>query len=317
MIDQILNNPLVTKMGEVVLRKGFEKLTERMNVLDASFSGAFEILDRAMVINVLEKTQKYSFIGRLKTNRGRVKIPYTTTRAFIRPILSLDKIPVFEQKNGETILHLKNLKPKEDYIVELDLKIHDDKFVESLVYTKIPKEPEEDDHLKKYPISAQLTHLKYWENAFSRFELYGIDVKVDVAVHQEIKLKVPRQFEDYLRTIYKLASVPMDRTQQLRLVMKLSKQQHSKFGGKELDIIRELQQLFTPAKFSKYIEIKGEFRYDDVARGPDFNELPIPTWPKKMIVVSRTDLDLQTPAKRGEVLFKKKEFMEDIGDLFE
>jgi len=151
---------------------------------------------------------------------------------------------------------------------------------------------------------------------FGYIELRDIDFGVDVAVHQDIKMKVPSVFKQQLETVMRLLR-PIGRSDKYRLLNRLLSQQQHKYGGKEFEILGDLQDMFLPIEFKKFLEIKKDFHYFDCARGKDFYEtLPFPTWPKSMRVVSRTDLNFETPAADGLLIFKRKDFLKDMGDIF-
>jgi hypothetical protein len=84
-----------------------------------------------------------------------------------------------------------------------------------------------------------------------------------------------------------------------------------------LDILKELQKLFLSSKFQDFIEVKDDFHYSDCIRGVDiYGTLPFPTWPKSMKVVSRTDLNFDTPATNGTLIYKKGNFITELDKIF-
>jgi hypothetical protein len=51
-------------------------------------------------------------------------------------------------------------------------------------------------------------------------------------------------------------------------------------------------------------------------KGVSVYDLPLNLWPKFMTVTSRTDLQLEKPAAKGYPLYKKKDFLSTIENIF-
>ena len=83
-----------------------------------------------------------------------------------------------------------------------------------------------------------------------------------------------------------------------------------------LELLKRLQDLFLPIVFKKFIEVRDDFRYHDCKRGTDYYSAPFPTWPKFMIITTRTDLSIDKPAAVGYLDFHYKQFRSEIERLF-
>jgi len=82
-------------------------------------------------------------------------------------------------------------------------------------------------------------------------------------------------------------------------------------------LLAKLQELFEPAIFKQFIHISGDYQYYGTLRGTDVYNAPFLTWPKFMIVISRTTLSLDKPAAKGFLDFKYKDFQTEIKNIFE
>ena len=108
----------------------------------------------------------------------------------------------------------------------------------------------------------------------------------------------------------------IDPRKQYKAVPKLRTLTKYRTAGKEFDIVRELQSLFLPTEFSKYVEVVKDFRYSNCYAGKECYDLPIEVIPKKMEIISRTDVDLENPARDGKILYKNDLFLDALNSVF-
>jgi hypothetical protein len=129
-------------------------------------------------------------------------------------------------------------------------------------------------------------------------------------------MKIPHIFSEKIETIVRLTQ-PIGRSDQGKVFRRLIQQQQQKYTGEEMKLLRELQELFNAARFRQFIDITEDFYYSDCVRGGEFYEqMPFPTWPKTMKVVSRTDLNFENPTAEGNLVYKKANFANEIGKIF-
>jgi len=307
--------------GKEIVEKVIEESIKRSKMVDKGISNNFKIRGRDMLIKCPESIQQYSisfepkggsiFHRKEKFEFGKVR------RVTVRPILSLQSIPhaITILKNGFE-LDLKSLKSGEAHIMDIEYKIEDSRFIDSLVNRNVASETPKDD-CTEYWMVAQLKHLKSLQQDFGYLELRDVDFGIDVAVHQDIKMKIPTIFRQRLETIVQLTR-PKGRSERFREYMRLVHQDKQKYSGKEFDILGNIQDLFFPPTFQKFVEVTKDFHYHTSERGSDFYEtLPFPTWPKTMKVISRTDLDFEKPASDGLLIYKKRDFIKELEEIFE
>ncbi len=306
--------------GKIVVEKVVKEAINRAGSIDSVLKDEFRICGRDITIQCPESIQTYSITfesrkGLFSSNKKRFKFG-SVKRVSIRPIRSLQ--PLYDAINITSDgfeIELNKLEPNELYMLDAEYNINDPKFIDSLVYKKVAKEiPTEDS--KEYWLVAQLKHLKALQQEFGNIELRDIDFGVDVSISQEIKMKVPKVFNEQIETIVKLTQ-KHGRSEKEKLLRSLLVQQNKKYSGKELDILKDLQKLFLSSKFQDFVEVRDDFHFSDCIRGVDmYGTLPFPTWPKSMKVISRTDLNFSKPATDGLLVYKKSRFISELDKIF-
>lgn len=103
-----------------------------------------------------------------------------------------------------------------------------------------------------------------------------------------------------------------DPRRQFLAVPKLRKLAKEKTAGREFEILSELESLFLPVTFSKYVDVKEDFHYSDCYKSKECFELPVEIIPKRMNVISRADLTLDKPTAQGTLFYKSNLFMDAI-----
>jgi len=170
-----------------------------------------------------------------------------------------------------------------------------------------------DDEENTYWLHAQIRKLKDLKDALRKVDLLDIPFAVNVAVHQDIKTKFPTRRRRELELIAKWAH-EHDRNKKQLISMEHLKLKRKRPKEKEItNVLRDLQNLFIPFRFKSYIEVLKDFNYYDCQRGADFyDKIPFRTFPKWMAVISRTDLTIEKPVSKGELVYKKGLFQESI-----
>ncbi|CAD7768187.1 hypothetical protein FHEFKHOI_00141 [Candidatus Methanoperedenaceae archaeon GB50] len=318
---------LVSTAGKALVEGTIRKMMKKSENIDETLGEDFKILGREMRVECPQSIQNYSVTFETKVsglhllpkkkkfNFGKVR------RVTLRPIMSLQSIPdaISYVENGFEI-SLNKLERDIIYLLDIEYFIDDKKFIDSLVNRNVARESL-DDETTEYWLVAQLKHLDVLKQNFGYIELKDLDFSVDVSVYNEIKMKVPSVFKKQLDIAVKILSKHHGgRGEQFKLLAQLRQLQHAqkeKYYGEIFDIIDEIQEIFSPYTFSSFVDVKKDFQYYDCERGKDFYEtLPFPTWPKSMKVISRTDVNFNRPAVDGMLIFKKKDFLKEIGKIF-
>ena len=63
--------------------------------------------------------------------------------------------------------------------------------------------------------------------------------------------------------------------QQFKVIPTLRRLAKGKTAGKELDIFKELESMFVPTEFSKFLDVFKDFKYNTCFRGRESFDLPM------------------------------------------
>lgn len=311
--------------GREIVTATINEMLKKSKSIDKTLSEEFKIRGKEMRIECPQSIQHYSVVFETKGSRilpkkkkfnfGKVR------RVYLRPIMSLQ--PVYDAvsytENGFEI-NLKKLEKDTLYLLDVDYFIEDRRFIDALVNRNVAKESVGDE-TKEYWMVAQLKHLDVLKQEFGYIELKDLDFGVDVSVYNEIKMKVPSIFRQQLEIAVKLLSKHHgSRDEQFKLLIQHQQLLHArkeKYYGKIFEILEEIQEIFSPLTFRRFVDVQKDFHYYSCERGKDFYEtLPFPTWPKSMKVISRTDINFDRPAADGLLIFKKGDFMDELEKIF-
>lgn len=312
--------------GREIVTSTIKEMLKRSKSIDKTLSEEFKILGKEMRIECPQSIQHYSVVfetkgshillKKKKFNFGKVR------RVSLRPIISLQPVSdaISYTESGFEI-NLKKLEKDTLYLLDVDYFIEDRRFIDALVNRNVAKESVGDE-TKKYWMVAQLKHLDVLKQEFGFIELKDLDFSVDVSVYNEIKMKVPSIFRRQLETAVKLLSKHHGgRDEQFKLLQQhkqLLRARKEQYYGEILEILEEIQEIFSPLTFRKFVDVQKDFHYYGCERGKDFYEtLPFPTWPKSMKVISRTDINFNRPAADGLLVFKKGNFMDELEKIFQ
>ena len=286
-----------------------------------------KILNQEAVINVPESVVDYTLCAEIPNSFRTIRKPIQINApSIIRASVScLSPLPqscrnaitrVTLQDGNVAFMLFPEMLPKDAEMISVSAsyKIPDTDLIDDLVERTAAHEPSGKNQ-DEYWIHASLKHPKVLTERFGRFDIRDVGVTVDVAVHNELKLAIPQSFISRLKIFFDIMS-QTDPRQQYKAIPRLRTLTKYRTAGKEFDLIRDVQALFLPTEFSKYIDVLKDFRYSNCYAGKECYDLPIEVIPKKMEVISRTDVDLDNLARDGWVLYKKDLLREAIETLF-
>jgi len=282
-----------------------------------------KILNQEATINIPESFVDYSLAVSIPPNfRAIRKVVEVSAPSIIRvsaaalspmPRTVREAIRKFQYEDGRVVYALfPELLPPESELISMTVTytIDDSSLLDDLVDRKKAHEPSGTEK-NEYWLSAQLKHPKALIDRFGRFDLRDVDVTVDVGVHNELKTTIPSSFVTRLKMFFDVMA-ETDPRRQFLAIPKLRRLTKGKTTGREFKVLTDLESLFLPGAFSKYIEVLKDFRYSDCYKGKEFFELPIQIIPKKMNVISRADLTLEKPAADGILVYKNNLFIDAI-----
>ena len=197
--------------------------------------------------------------------------------------------------------------------MDLEYDLSDDFFLDALVDRHKPRETPGSDE-NRYWMISELKHLDVLNSSYGKIDLYDLDFKVDVGISQDLGTKIPKIYREQLKQLIKIAG-PLGRDEAMREYFKFRGLKTKKYGKESLNILGEISKFFLPDKFKGYVDVNADFRYYNCERGTNEFEIAL-SWPRSMIVISRTDLSLRKPTAKGELVYKKKDFLDQLSELF-
>ena len=310
--------------GKEIAERAVKSIVQKADSVEQMLRDDFRIEGQEMTVLCPEGVQKYSIAMEPKTSHilpKSVKFSYgIPKRVELRQVMGLLNLSdAIETTTDGFKVKLNKLNPGELYILDVEYRMDDHRFLDALVDRTIPRDVPHtpDESIRQYEMSAQLKHLSVIKQKYYNVNLRDVDFTVDIAVHQDVKTTVPGIFKQQLETLVEF-SKKKGRSEKFKLMMRHLQLQKQKYGGKELDILENLYEFFTPMRFRRFVDVQKDFHYSECMRGSDFYDtLPFPTWPKSMKIVSRTDLNLETPAAEGVLAYKHADFVSEIGKLFD
>lgn len=304
-------------------------VSEAIKVAERIYKTLFEvskITSQELKVKCPDNIGEYSVAFEIKRGLGglkRLKRKISFDHPDIRrvsihstPLMKSESEAIAHTENGFAILLDKLSKYTDTFWAVVEYDIKDREFLDGFVQRDTQTESITDVR-NEYWMHAQLKHLKPLQTNYGRLDLQDVDFLVDVAVHQDIKTKIPKPFTKDLEIIAKWMS-EKERGRKWKLSMEHLRQQKTKrYGGREQEVLKDLQDLFIPGHFCTFIDVAPPFRYYDCIRGKEFyDKIPFPTFPKSMKVISRTDLSLDKPAAEGRIVYEKKNLQSEISDVF-
>jgi hypothetical protein len=256
----------------------------------------------------------------LRTIRNKIEIiaPQITriSTSSLSPVPRSIHGAIKKNSDGTGFDFYPKLLPSDAEIISLSLtyELQNYSLIEDLVHTANTREasgPEQNE----YWMHAQLKHPKILATNFGRFDLRDVAVTVDVAIHNELKVSIPGSFIKRLKIFFDLLNERNPR-EQFRVLPALRKLSKSDTAGRELDIFKDLEAMFIPTEFSRFLDVVNDFRYSTCYRGRESFDIPMERIPKKMEVISRADLTLEKPASEGTLIYKKSTFTDALKQIF-
>ena len=309
----------VTK-GLAIATKGMEELTKHASKVREAIQGTFRVLDQEITISCPEKTERISIA--FEASGGvlgrKVRFPFgRPNRVLLRPLKSLSDITVDSVTNTTEGFEIdtKGMAGEDIFLMEVEYSLPTDDFLEALVERNSAREVPKDRE-NEYWMHAELKHPKVLRTKVGKLDLRDVDFSVDVGISEDIKMVIPPTFKREIDIAARLLAA-RDPRQKTKLGYAHAAAMRARGQGQNLnEILGDLQELFLPDGFKKFVEVTRDFRYSDCVRGVNFYDtLPIPTWPKSMTVVSRTDLNLDRCAAEGLLVYRKSDFLKKVGKI--
>lgn len=220
---------------------------------------------------------------------------------------SITKVP-----NGFELSIERIHKDVEGILLTFEYDLRDMSFLDNILQTNTSREPSRERD--SYWMHAQLKHLKWFKEKYDRWELQNAEFNVDVAIDNEVRSSIPKVFVRHFELVRELTSTT-DRNVRARANMMLSSSRR-KISGDPYSLISSVAALFQPLQFQRFVEVTPPFRYFNSTKGTEFLDFPSQVFPRTMNVTCRTKLDLETPAREGELFYKKTDLYNEIREIF-
>ena len=281
---------------------------------------ACKIVSQEITVRVPESIGSYSLAIDIQQGRPvsrKIKFPFQLVKrvqAHSLPMFAPQDQAVVRVHDGFELAVDRLSKDCEILLLTFEYKIEDPRFLENIVQKNVQVDTVGEEK-NEYWMHAQLKHLAALQTIYGGLDLRDIDVLVNVCVHQDIKTKIPQTFIRNLEVIKRLVQT-RDRVEKWRLAQEHLRLGRAKYVHDPYQVLSDLQELFFPRTFAKFVEVANPFYYSDCIRGTDFYELPFPTFPRIMTVISRTDLSFKTPAADGKLIYKKRVFQQEVSKIF-
>ncbi len=315
-------------MINILTSDDYRKLTERtlnsINTIIAlikDFMGDIEILDKELILLCPQSVGRLEMIFQLKKGikrKRKFNIP-SLRNVYVKPVISFIDVThecIRFRSHESFVLLYDKLSPDTPYIFGIEFDIADPKFIKHLVHRKVQEDALEEH--RRYWLHAQLRFVKGLEKIFPSIRINDLDFDVTIAVHEDVRVSIPSMFKKELEVIVKwLSETQRERKQELSLAHLKLLRKRSVSKGDILNLLKKLQELFLPMYFKRFIEVRQDFQYYDCKRGTDYYSAPFPTWPKFMIVITRTDLSIDKPVTTGYLDFRYRDFRKEIEKLFD
>jgi len=285
-----------------------------------------KILNQETTINVPESVVEYSLAVSIPSNfrsirrtievsaPSIVRVSASSLHPLPRTVKEAIKKVKYNDGRVAYILFPELLPPDSDLVsMTVSYRIDDVSLLDDIVDRTKGHEPGGAER-NEYWMHAQLKHPKVLHDSFGRFDLRDVDVTVDVGVHNELKTTIPAPFIRRLKMFFDIMAETDPRRQHMA-IPQLRQLAKSKTAGREFKILANLESLFMPGTFSRYVDVIKDFRYSTCYKGREFFELPIPIIPKKMNVISRADLTLEKPAADGILIYKSSLLVDAIREV--
>ena len=295
-------------------------LAEKINKTLSAMN--IKILNQELSVKTPELLGEYSTAIQIPSRSPsirKLKFPFSrivSLYAHSMPDFSDQSQAISRLENGFEISIDRVQPTSNNLLLNFEFHIKDDKFVRNLVRKDVQRDSPRglEDEIDEYWMHAQLKYPKILKRRYERLDLRDIDFDVNVAIHQDLKTAIPSDFRRNLKIIAKWIKTK-DRVEKWKLGWEHLHLKRKSYTGKEDELISDLQGLFFPHGFKKFIEVTEPFHYYESVRGIDFYDLPFQAFPKTMKVVSRTNLNLESPAAEGRMIYKKQFLRDEISRI--
>jgi hypothetical protein len=202
-----------------------------------------------------------------------------------------------------------------DYGLRIEFDLADRYLLRRLVHRNADREPVEENGIDAYWISAQLKSVTALRTRYGRVNLRDVDFLLNVGIQSDLKTAVPPSFVRQME-VGNLLVKERDRNKKLKLMFE---QLHLQRAGPadSRKVLKDMQDMFMPSEFARFVSVKDEFRFQEIRRGTDGKDGGLfGALPQSMMVISHTNLGVDQPAAQGRVLYQKRNLIDKLATRF-
>lgn len=305
--------------AKAAAERGVNEVARRAERIGAVLTGDFRIVSEEITIKCPEETEVVSiaFEPHAGVLGQKVKFPLgKPERAHLRALEGSSEglqNALAIHDNGFEI-RTRGMGSSRLFLLEVEYDIEHPRLLDGLIQRNTPAETPKSKSTE-YWLHAELRHPAALKTRYSRFDLQDLEFAVDVGIAENVKTVLPKSLVKELETSVALLE-SRDKIRKRVLADEHLRAMDLRGGESTVRLLGNLQSVFVPTAFRRFVEVKRDFHYGDCERGVSlYDTLPIPTWPRSMKVVSRTDLSLERPASQGTLVYKRDAFQKRVQEL--
>jgi hypothetical protein len=311
---------LVDNKDQQTAERGLAAIAKKTDSILRAIPSELTVLSSAVKLFCPRNTLGVNLAVRVASSPSsknlRVPVP-NATFAEVRPfVASASEGPRSVALNaGAILIDTKGMTAGDLYALDVEVPLKTQGLVNSLVRrdaaVEAPKSTE-----SEYWMSAQLRSpdslLKRYPGGF---DLRDVQFTVMVSISEHIKSVVPQSFIDELETAVDLLAERDPRKKDI-LGRRHVIQMRRRGEGSPMELLGNLQAVFFPDSFRKFVDVLPEFEYETCEPGLSFYDtLPFPTWPRSMMVTSRANLSVGRWSARGLLRYRREDFLGKVREV--
>jgi len=214
------------------------------------------------------------------------------------------------QKDNKYVLKTDQLtKGSERFLLQMNGTISES-LLNHLVRIQPSTNPNKDPENDKYWLACHLKDTNILEKWWNQLNVSDIEIQVKVAIRRCFTNSIPRDVMVNLEAQREWMAQISRRRIDRETLFKVQRKAHAARASSALnldEIYRLLVDIASARNLIKFIMVDSPFQLQDVIedKSPDF-------YPERMNVDVSTELDFKTPTAKGNLIFKRKEYEDDI-----
>lgn len=299
-------------MIELSIQKKIPEIIESYNNILKNIS-SFNPDVKKLQFDYMHKTSELKIKLRIPDSRNKdLELPeagmFKITEAYDGEFDAINLHP--ELKDGKWVISHRNLPKSENMFLFLSSEVSNDD-IKDLVRIDVPEDPVKNDETDEYWVHSAIRNMKLFENIYQDLNIDNVLTSVKVGVSRTFTSSAPKEVLDYLQSRAEMESA-MNEKDRGMLFKKWTAFRSSRRNIGNLQtyqIFQLIQGLLAPTQFQVFIVINQPFRVHSVSS----TGTGIPHYVNVNVL---TELTKKLPAVNGNLIFKKKDFSNDVQAKF-